>query len=283
MSETKKIRTHKFTDAHPYLASFLFAVALWLISAFLSIGINVLIRMVIKDYPLETGPAGTIIGTLAALLFYQFWFRPAFEGHLKGGDMTIGFRSAIPYLIYLAISFVLSLFFVPDVNFRLISLQLLFTAIAAGFIEETIFRGGLLTTLLRKMESPKRILPAALVSAAVFGIIHMANVLSGADVLKTVLQSANAFSSGLADALIYMTTGNIWLNIAVHTLHDIIAFSFDTVAENGLMLRTVTWDSWLDFALAAMLGVYSIVMLCRGDVQKHIMDVWAKKWNADKQ
>ena len=180
MSETKKILTHKFTDAHPYLASFLFAVALWLISAFVSIGINVLIRMVIKDYPLETGPA-------------------------------------------------------------------------------------------------------ALISAAVFGIIHMANVLSGADVLKTVLQSANAFSSGLADALIYMTTGNIWVNFAIHTLHDFIAFSFDTVAENGLMLRTVTWDSWLDFALAAMLGVYSIVMLCRGDVQKHIMDVWTKKWSADKQ
>ena len=112
--------------------------------------------MVIKDYPLETGPAGTIIGTLAALLFYQFWFRSAFEGHLKGGDMAIGFRSAIPYLIYLAISFVLSFFFVPDVNFRLISLQLLFTAIAAGFIEETIFRGGMLTTLLRKMDSPKK-------------------------------------------------------------------------------------------------------------------------------
>ncbi len=239
--------------------------------------------MVIKDYPLETGPAGTIIGTLAALLFYQFWFRSAFEGHLKGGDMAIGFRSAIPYLIYLAISFVLSFFFVPDVNFRLISLQLLFTAIAAGFIEETIFRGGMLTTLLRKMDSPKKILPAALISAAVFGIIHMANVFSGADVLKTVLQSANAFSSGLADALIYMTTGNIWVNFAIHTLHDIIAFSFDTVAENGLMLRTVTWDSWLDFALAAMLGVYSIVMLCRGDVQKHIMDVWTKKWSADKQ
>lgn len=116
------------------------------------------------------------------------------------------------------------------------------------------------------MDSPKRILPAALISAAVFGVIHMTNALSGADLLKTVLQSVNAFSSGIADALIYMVTGNIWVNFAIHTLHDIIAFSFDTVAENGLMLRTVTWDSWMDFALATMLGVYSIVMLCRGNV-----------------
>ena len=48
----------------------------------------------------------------------------------------------------------------------------------AGFIEETIFRGGLLTTMLRKMNSPNRILTAAVISAAVFGVIHMTKSLA---------------------------------------------------------------------------------------------------------
>lgn len=283
MSEINKTRKHKLTDSHPYIAACIFAVVLWLICAFMAAGINFLIHLVISDYPVTIGPVGTILGSIAALLFYQFWFRPEFEGFFSGGDIAKGFKASIPYLIYLAAAFVTDFFFFPEISFKFISLNLLFTAIAAGFIEETIFRGGLLTTLLRKMESPKRILPAALISAAVFGVIHMSNILSGAGVLVTVMQSINAFTIGIADALIYMVSGNIFVTIVIHTLHDILAFSFDTVSDNGLMISTVSLETWVNFAQCTALGAYSIYMLCKEDVQKHIMDVWTKKWNADKQ
>lgn len=279
MSEMNKTRTHKFVDTHPYLAACLFGVILWLVAGFLSAGINFLIHLVIADYPVTTGPVGTVLGSIAALLFYQFWFRPEFEGHMKGGDIAEGFRAAVPYLIYLAVSFVIDLFFVPEISFKLISLNLLFTAIAAGFIEETIFRGGLLTTMLRKMNNPNRILTAAVISAAVFGVIHMTNIVSGAGVMITVMQSINAFTTGLADALIYMVSGNIFVTIAIHTLHDILAFSFDTVTDSGLMTSTITWETWLNFALCTALGVYSIYMMRKESIQKHIMNVWNKKWN----
>ena len=122
-----------------------------------------------------------------------------------------------------------------------------------------------------------------LLSGAVFGVIHMSNILSGAGVLVTVMQSINAFTIGIADALIYMVSGNIFVTIVIHTLHDILAFSFDTVTDSGLMISTVSLETWVNFAQCTALGAYSIYMLCKEDVQKHIMDVWTKKWNADKQ
>ena len=277
MSETKK-RQHRFTGHHPYLSGCLFGVLMWLISGFSSFGINRLIHMAFADYPIETGPIGIILGSLLALSVYWFWFRPEFEGHFKGGSVSKGFQAAIPYFAYLIFSFILDCFFVPGMQFHLITPHLLFNAIAAGFLEETIFRGGLLTTMMRKRNDPKRILTASLISSLIFGLFHLTNISSGGEQLPTIFQTVNAFTTGIVDAMIYLVSGNILVTIAIHTLHDIIAFSF---VQNGSIVSTgpITWETWLNFALCTALGIYAVRMLCEPAIQTHISEVWSKKWN----
>ena len=274
MSEKKKARSHALTDRHPYIASVLMGIVMWLIGSFGTILINMLIHLVFKDYPVEAGPVGILAGSVAAFAFYKFWFRPEFEGHLKGGNMKAGFRIAVPYIVYLIFSFVLDAFFAPNYVFRIIPLDMLLRALVAGFIEECIFRGGMLTTLTRRMPGPKRILPAVLFSSAVFGIVHMTNINSGYSVVQASVQSVNAFTTGIVDALIFLVSGNAWTTILLHVLHDIIAFSFENPA--GFV---VNWETWLNFVLCTALGVHSIVMLRKPEIQKHILKMWAKKWN----
>ena len=273
MTETKKIRSHAFVDKHPYLAAALMGIVMWLISATGTIVVNKLINLIFEQYPVESGPVGIVLGALAAFAFYKFWFRPEFEGNLKGGDIKAGFKIAIPYLAYLVFSFVLDAFFVPQYVFRILPLSSLLTALVAGFIEECIFRGGILTTLTRRMPGPKRIIPAVLFSSAIFGIVHMTNISAGYTVVRAVFQSVNEFTSGIMDALIFLVSGNIWATILLHILHDIIAFSFEQTGG-----YVVNWETWVNFGLCTAVAIYAIVMLRKPEIQNHILDLWAKKW-----
>ena len=269
-----KKRKHSRVDNHPYIGACLMGIIMWLISALGTVAVNTPIHMIFENYPRESGPVGILIGSLAAFLFYKFWFRPEFEGLLRGGNMKAGLKMAVPYIAYLVFSFFLDAFFVPTYQFRIIPIGMLFMALVAGFIEECIFRGGILTTLTRRMPGPKRIIPAVLFSSVIFGLAHMTNINAGADIISTIFQTVNAFTTGIVDALIFLVSGYIWPVILMHILHDIVAFSFETVGET-----VVNWETWLNFGLCTALGVYAVMMLRKPDVQKHILDVWKKKWN----
>ena len=91
MSEKKKARSHALTDRHPYIASVLMGIVMWLIGSFGTILINMLIHLVFKDYPVEAGPVGILAGSVAAFAFYKFWFRPEFEGPVSGSRFRISY------------------------------------------------------------------------------------------------------------------------------------------------------------------------------------------------
>lgn len=76
-------------------------------------------------------------------------------------------------------------------------------------VEEYVFREG----IQRQLTSRFHTVPAALVSAALFGVIH-----------GNLHQGIPAFVLGVALGLLYATTGDMRLNLPAHVLNNAVAF-----------------------------------------------------------
>jgi len=77
--------------------------------------------------------------------------------------------------------------------------------------EEIIFRGVILEGLAKKYNPTK----ALIFSALIFGLIHM-----------QPLQVIGAFFAGLILGWIYLKTQSLWVVIALHVIHNFVAFTF---------------------------------------------------------
>jgi len=92
-------------------------------------------------------------------------------------------------------------------------------AVLSGFVEETLFRGLMLRALL-----PTGIWRAALISAALFGGMHILNVLSISSPAYALLQVGYAAAIGFGYAALVIRTGTIWPLILAHFLTNFAGF-----------------------------------------------------------
>lgn len=92
-------------------------------------------------------------------------------------------------------------------------------ALLSSFAEEVIFRGLILRALL-----PTGIWRAALISAALFGAMHILNVLSSSSPAQALLQVGYAAAIGFAYAALVIRTGTIWPLILAHFLTNFAGF-----------------------------------------------------------
>ncbi|OPA76857.1 CAAX protease family protein [Paenibacillus selenitireducens] len=88
-----------------------------------------------------------------------------------------------------------------------------------GFVEETLYRGLILQTLLRKSVGA-----AVITSSILFAVTHVLNILSGQNTFDTILQIVYALLVGLALALLIIKNHNIFPLIIFHFLHNLIQF-----------------------------------------------------------
>ncbi|MGC6590104.1 lysostaphin resistance A-like protein [Paenibacillus sp. Dod16] len=95
----------------------------------------------------------------------------------------------------------------------------IFFTLLVGFVEESIYRGLILKTLL-----PKGIPTAVITSSTLFAVTHVLNVLSGQDIFQTVLQIVYALLIGAVLALLMVKNQNIIPLILLHFLHNFIQF-----------------------------------------------------------
>ena len=84
-----------------------------------------------------------------------------------------------------------------------------------GFAEEAIVRGLMLRTL-----RPKGLMQAVFLSSLIFGLMHLANLIMGADIGSTVTQVIYATLIGIAFAGALQAGGSIWPLIIIHALVD---------------------------------------------------------------
>lgn len=223
---------------------------------------------------------GFILASLICLLLFRQWFRK--DGY-QGCFPRVGLRNREAWLFVLcavALDVILTVGndvltktvpLMPTVTTLLISLQ-------AGVHEETIFRAIPVSIMMKNNPSRKRMWAAALVTAVVFGLVHMGNVGAGAALLGAGLQSVNALCLGLFMAAIYLRSGNILLTMMFHTLHDVIAL---TNPEQVTGVFTKVSFSVLDVAVvAAVAAVYAAagIYLLRKSKWEEIQATWANIW-----
>ena len=264
-------------EKFPVVAAILMAIFWMLLFEIIEVIINFGIHMVISGYDVATGPVGLFAGAAITLVLYKWWFRPEFEGMLKG-DLPLGFLLGLIELGYVLISYVPNLI---DGSFSIkpLTLTILFVSLTAGIKEEVVFRGVIISTLMRQWKDRNLFRQAALVSGIVFGLIHAANIFAGADPLQTLFQVIGSVSVGFIFAAVYLRTGSILPCMFYHALHDIIAIACESnVSENGIMsARAFWWGDVFNLAMAAVMAAAAFWLL-RDAKTEQIREIWNRKW-----
>ncbi len=103
---------------------------------------------------------------------------------------------------------------------------LFWTAVRAGVFEEILCRYIFFLSFLYIWRHQKyQINLAILVSSAIFGLLHITNLMGGQDLIATLSQVIFAILIGFLLSSIYLYTGKLWTVILFHILIDVFAFS----------------------------------------------------------
>lgn len=122
-------------------------------------------------------------------------------------------------------------------------------SLAIGLFEELAFRGVVLLMLTEKRHASRAdLLRGILLSSAIFGLVHLTNLLMGADPAAVLLQLGYSFLIGAMCAVVLFKTANIWLCVLIHAVYDVGGNMVGRVATGRL------WDT-PTVVITAILGV----------------------------
>ena len=113
--------------------------------------------------------------------------------------------------------------------------------LCVGFLEEIIFRGFLFQAMRKD-----GLKSAIIVSSVTFGFGHIINLLSGAELIPTLIQILYAVSTGFAFTLLFLKSGCLWPCILTHSaINALSAFvpgeiPLPTQLISGLFLTVVS-------------------------------------------
>ncbi|MFE1646162.1 CPBP family intramembrane glutamic endopeptidase [Microbacterium sp. P01] len=100
-------------------------------------------------------------------------------------------------------------------------LSLIALGVLVGFSEEMMARGLVLTSLRSRLSEGW----VWFISSALFGLMHLSNVILGAPVSASVLQAVLAFASGTAFYILRRVTGSLVWAMVLHGLWDVSVFA----------------------------------------------------------
>lgn len=159
---------------------------------------------------------------VTGLLLYgvhKLWFRPEFKGCFC---KNFGNREINKFYIIVAIVDVLLMIIgLAITGIASPTLTTLLMAIEAGVVEELAFRALPQSVMMRDWMDEKHIMFTAVFTSIIFGGIHAANAVAGADGMSTVFQVFSAFAMGMFFSAVYLRTGNILYTVIFHAVHDL--------------------------------------------------------------
>ncbi|WP_433945787.1 lysostaphin resistance A-like protein [Paenibacillus sp. SN-8-1] len=123
-----------------------------------------------------------------------------------------------------------------------------------GFVEETIYRGLILRTLLAK-----GVTTAVATSSILFAVTHILNALSGQSLFDTILQIVYALLVGLVLALLIIMNNNILPLITFHFIHNLIQFMSPS--------NSFWYGNLLVIVILALQAIWLIVSLRKVPIQ----------------
>jgi membrane protease YdiL (CAAX protease family) len=121
--------------------------------------------------------------------------------------------------------------------------------IGTGLFEEVLFRGLVLKILLIKSGYTKKgIINAILISSVLFGLVHIINILAGADILPTLSQIVSATALGFFFAILYLRKRLLLLPIFFHGLTNLSTQIFDAITSHDILMQSAQNQSGSDIA-----------------------------------
>ncbi len=194
------------------------------------------------------------------LLSLLGWWREAGFIHFES------WRVLLPYLPLILINvLIIGLLFSSaslQVNDPAMILFGLVSFTIGGFVEEALFRGVVLRAFL-----PRGLLKAALLSALVFSLAHLPNMLVGQSLGATALQLVRTFLVGFAFVAPLAYTRNIWPLVILHML---INFSSFLATGSITLLSTqnpTTSQVLVEVGIFGLLALYGLWLLRRAGRQ----------------
>ena len=188
-------RKHTLSEKHPLLSMLLSIAAPTLVCALAgSIRASDFVQYLLMS------AAGVL-----CLLAQKWWFAPAFKGVFRAEIplREIGLL-CVPFLIQLVLAWRLNIMD-HGLFFRATALSVAM-ALSAGFSEEVMFRGYLLTTLARK----NNIWVAVACSSLFFALFHAGNA------SFSIIGFVNLALFGFFAAIVTLRRGSIWAISAIH-------------------------------------------------------------------
>lgn len=145
----------------------------------------------------------------------------------------------------------------------------LFSALEAGILEESVRYLTILALLARFASSNKRIEWTILLSAVVFGLMHLSNF-GWQKLDATISQVTYAWAFGLVLAAVYLYTGQLWLPMIFHFLNDFLVMSQPGGMGPGTWSGSI--NDWLSLLVSVVLPAAITVWMLFGRRKQTMLD-----------
>ena len=121
--------------------------------------------------------------------------------------------------------------------------------LAIGLFEELAFRGVIFLSLAEKRHTTRKGLFWSLIlTSAVFGAVHLVNVLMGAGIGGVILQIGYSFLIGAMCSVVLLKTRNIWYCVLLHAIYDF----------SGNLVPTLGGGTWWDLPTVVFTVVLAV-------------------------
>ncbi|MEW6287050.1 MAG: CPBP family intramembrane glutamic endopeptidase [Chloroflexota bacterium] len=185
--------------------------------------------------------AAVLIGAM------RWWKETGFNAPSQWKNMSL-------YLLPLALLVGPSLFFQPQIPSPAAkAVVLLIVTLLIGFQEEAIFRG-----ILIRAFRPQGVMKAVLISAALFGVIHINSLLVGRDPIFVLAQIVASFLGAIGIGALRIRTNTLVPLIFLHAFNDFLQFS----ATGGMEAGNVDlYIPILKVVLSGLMALYGLYLL----------------------
>ena len=186
-----------------------------------------------------------------------------FEKRRKRISLLKSLGLALPPVIIAAIAFSGGIFNALSYN-TIDVLGLLIYCITIGIAEELLCRGWLLTEFIERYGYDyKHVKLSILLSALVFGFMHITNILYGQTVFETITQIIQTLGMGYLLGSVFYRTRNIWSVIFIHAFYDFSLMLSEiapfSVCTGGVDTSTQSFIiSIILFVIYIVLGDYNL-------------------------
>ncbi len=131
--------------------------------------------------------------------------------------------------------------------------------LAVGIFEETAFRGLLFMVLLEKhRQSKKQIVSVVIASSAIFGLVHLFNLLGGASFGAVALQVGYSFLIGAMLSVVLLRTKCVWICALLHAIFNFGGYLMPTLGNSSAQWDSVTVMVTVALALVACAYMASV-------------------------